>query len=439
MTGARPISSEDGLRALRAYIAHEVYGRPTEKLWLAGVTGTNGKTSCGQWIAQAFNALGRKTAVIGTLGSGFPASGTDARAGLSPRSIPRRTRFSCTGAWPEFLREGALGVAMEVSSASASTRGRVNGAQFDVALLTNLSRDHLDYHGDMEHYAAAKMQLFDAPGLSVRSSIWTMCSACASRKARRRQAGVRRLQRPCRRRQRSRAGLCSRPRSSAGGLSEAGIAFGLLSSWGRAEVKSGLLGRFNVANLLGVLGVLLRSGGWHFRLRWRQSRRSGRRPGACSAWAAQASRSPWSTMPTPRMRWKGGTHRAAALAASGRLICIFGCGGDRDRGKRSLMGAIAARSADRVLLTSDNPRGEDPVAIITDILEGVLAEVQNGQAPLVIADRREAINAAISAAAGETWCLIAGKGHEDYQEIAGQRIPFSDAAVVAEALSAWKP
>ena len=121
----------------------------------------------------------------------------------------------------------------------------------------------------------------------------------------------------------------------------------------------------------------------------------------------------------------------------GRLICVFGCGGDRDRGKRSLMGAIAARNADQVFLTSDNPRGEDPLEIITDILEGVLSEAQTGPAPLVIADRREAIIAAIATAAAGDVVLIAGKGHEDYQESAGQRIPFSDAAVAAEALTAW--
>ena len=129
--------------------------------------------------------------------------------------------------------------------------------------------------------------------------------------------------------------------------------------------------------------------------------------------------------------------RPLAEAAGGRLVCVFGCGGDRDRGKRSLMGAIAARSADQVLLTSDNPRSEDPLEIITDILEGVLAEAQMRHAPLVLVDRGEAIAAAIAAAAAGDVVLIAGKGHEDYQERAGQRIPFSDAAVAAAALAAW--
>ena len=213
----------------------------------------------------------------------------------------------------------------------------------------------------------------------------------------------------------------------------------MLSSWGRAEVKSALHGRYNVTNLLGVLGVLLGAG-----VALEQ---------AVTAVAALTS-------PAGRMQSLGGAGRPRAVvdyahspdaleqalislrpladAGRGRLVCVFGCGGERDRGKRSLMGAIAARNADQVLLTSDNPRGEDPMAIITDILEGVLAEAETGQAPLVIADRREAIAAAITAAAAHDVVLIAGKGHEDYQESAGQRIPFSDAAVAAEALAAWK-
>jgi UDP-N-acetylmuramoyl-L-alanyl-D-glutamate--2,6-diaminopimelate ligase len=126
------------------------------------------------------------------------------------------------------------------------------------------------------------------------------------------------------------------------------------------------------------------------------------------------------------------------LAAAGRLICIFGCGGDRDRGKRAMMGAIAARNADHVVLTSDNPRGEDPLEIITDILEGVLDEDRRpGQSPLVIADRHEAIATTVASAVAGDVVLIAGKGHEDYQESAGRRVPFSDAAVVAEALLVW--
>ena len=432
-----PNVAVDGLRTLSGEIAHEVYGRPSEKLWLAGVTGTNGKTSCSQWIAQALSSLGRKTAVIGTLGSGFPAvSAQQPAAGLvaslntTPDAIELHRRLA------EFAQAGAQGVAMEVSSIGLD-QGRVNGAQFDVALLTNLSRDHLDYHGDMERYAAAKAQLFDTPGLSgavlnmddvlgvrIAQKLAGGKVACAGYSA---HAGVA-----------SAAGLEFFLEAENIRATREGLDFGLVSSWGRAEVTSRLLGRFNVANLLGVLGVLLGAG-------------VALAP-AVAALAALVS-------PPGRMQRLGGAGRPLAVVDyahspdaleealiglrplaqpdAGRLICVFGCGGDRDRGKRAMMGAIAARNADQVVLTSDNPRSEDPLAIITEILEGVLGEARSGEAPLVITDRREAIAAAIAGAGAGDVVLIAGKGHEDYQESGGRRTPFLDAAVVAEALSAW--
>jgi len=433
-----PNVAVDGLRGLAGHLAHEIYGRPSEKLWMAGVTGTNGKTSCSQWIAQALNALGRKTAVIGTLGSGFVAApGQGPGTGLAPALNTTPDAIELHRQLAEFLRAGAQGVVMEVSSVGLDQE-RVNGVAFDVALFTNFSRDHLDYHGDMERYAAAKARLFDAPGLSgavlnlddvlgvrIAQKLAGGDVACAGYSA---HAGVA-----------SAAGLKFFLEAENIRVAREGLAFDLASSWGRAQVKGALLGRHNVANLLGVLGVLL---------------------GAGVALEQAAAEIAALTSPPGRMQCLGGAgkplvvvdyaHSPDALeaalsglrpladAAGGRLICVFGCGGDRDRGKRSLMGAIAARSADQVLLTSDNPRGEDPLAIITDILEGVLAEAQAGQEPLVMADRREAISAAIAASSAGDVVLIAGKGHEDYQESAGQRVPFSDAAVAAEALGAWK-
>jgi UDP-N-acetylmuramoyl-L-alanyl-D-glutamate--2,6-diaminopimelate ligase len=429
----------DGLRALSGHVAHEVYGRPSEKLWLAGVTGTNGKTSCSQWIAQALAGVGRKTAVIGTLGSGFPmAPGSNTDAGLAPTLNTTPDAIQVHRLLAEFLQAGAQGVVMEASSVGLD-QGRVNGVHFDVALLTNLSRDHLEYHGDMERYAESKAQLFDTPGLSgavlnmddvlgvrIAQKLLGSKVACAGYSI---HAGAA-----------SAAGLEYFLEAENIRLYKDGIAFGLVSSWGQIEVKSALLGRFNVSNLLGVLGVLLGAG-------------VELEPAAAAVAAL--------TSPPGRMQRLGGAGRPLAVidyahspdaleaalsslrplvdAAKGRLICVFGCGGDRDQGKRSLMGAVAARGADRVLLTSDNPRGEDPIGIITDILEGVLSEAQAGQAPLVIADRREAIVAAIGAAAARDVILIAGKGHESYQVIAGERIPFSDTAIAAEALAAWKP
>ena len=433
-----PNIAVDGLRALAGDIAHEVYDRPSEKLWLAAVTGTNGKTSCSLWIAQALSSLGRRTAVIGTLGSGFPAAPGDKPApGLatSVNTTPDATELHHRLA--EFVQLDAQGVAVEVSSIGLD-QGRVKGAQFDVALLTNLSRDHLDYHGDMERYASAKAQLFDTPGLS--GAVLNMDDVLGVRIAQKLAGGkVARAGYSLHAGVASAAGLEFFLEAENIRLTQDGLAFGVVSSWGRAEVASSLLGRFNVANLLGVLGVLLGAG-----------------VSLAPAVAALAALTP----PPGRMQRLGGAGKPLAVVDyahspdaleevliglrplanpdGGRLICVFGCGGDRDRGKRALMGAIAARNADQVLLTSDNPRSEDPLEIITDILEGVLGETQAVKAPLVIADRREAIVAAIAGAAAGDVVLIAGKGHEDYQERAGRRIPFLDAAVAAEALVAWK-
>jgi len=430
-----PNVAVDGLRMLAGHLADEVYGRPSEKLWLAGVTGTNGKTTCSQWIAQALNALGRKTAVIGSLGSGFPGA-RGAATRLEPALNTTPDAIDLQRQLAGFLREGAQGAVMEVSSIGLD-QGRVNGARFDVALFTNFSRDHLDYHGDMERYAAAKALLFDSPGLAgavlnmddvlgvrLAQKLAGSRIACAAYST---HAGVA-----------SAAGLQFFLEAEDIRIVRDGIAFGLASSWGRAEVNSALLGRFNVANLLGVLGVLLGAG-----VTLDQ---------AVAAVAQLES-------PPGRMQCLGGAGRPllvidyahspdaleAVLASlrpladadGGRLVCVFGCGGDRDRGKRSLMGAIAARNADQVVLTSDNPRSEDPMGIITDILEGVLSEAHTGQAPLMVVDRRQAIVSAIASAGARDVVLIAGKGHEDYQESAGRRVPFSDAGVAAQALGEW--
>ncbi len=434
-----PNIAVDGLRAMAGEIAHEVYAHPSEKLWMAGVTGTNGKTSCSHWIAQALNALGRKTAVVGTLGSGIPAAlGSEPLANFAPALNTTPDAIELQRRLAEFVQSGAQGAAMEVSSIGLD-QGRVNGVQFDVALLTNLSRDHLDYHGDMERYAAAKARLFETPGLSgavlnmddvlgvrIAQKLAGRKIACAGYSA---HAGVA-----------SAAGLEFFLEAENIRLTRNGLAFGLLSSWGCAEVRSTLLGRFNVANLLGVLGVLLGAG-------------VELEPAVAALCAL--------TPPPGRMQCLGGGEKPLAVvdyahspdaleevllslrplvgADAGRLFCVFGCGGDRDRGKRALMGAIAARGADQVVLTSDNPRSEDPLEIITDILEGVLGEEQRpGQAPLLIADRREAIAATIRGAGAGDVVLIAGKGHEAYQEAAGQRVSFSDAAAAAEALAGWK-
>jgi UDP-N-acetylmuramoyl-L-alanyl-D-glutamate--2,6-diaminopimelate ligase len=413
----------DKLRGLAGHLAHEVYGRPSERLWTIGVTGTNGKTSCSHWIAQACSACGAKTAVIGTLGTGFLGE-LDAGVNTTPDAV--LLHRSLAG----LLAQGAQGVAMEVTSIGLD-QGRANGVAFGAALFTNLSRDHLDYHGDMESYARAKQRLFETPGL--KHAVLNLDDVQGVQLAR--VLAGRRVNRAgysCFAGIAARSGLERYAEAHAIDVSPEGIAFSVESSWGKARIESALLGRFNVSNLLAVLTTMLVSGVPIDR-----------------ATAALAGLEPVAG----RMQRLGGAgkpvvvidyaHTPDALektlvalkdvarASGGRLAVVFGCGGERDRGKRPLMGAVASRHADAILVTSDNPRGEDPAAIIAEITAAIPAPHE------AIEDRRAAIERAIAWAGAVDIVLIAGKGHETYQEIAGRRLPFSDALEAKQALSRW--
>ncbi|MBM3347863.1 MAG: UDP-N-acetylmuramoyl-L-alanyl-D-glutamate--2,6-diaminopimelate ligase [Betaproteobacteria bacterium] len=422
-----------GLRGLAGHLAHEVYGRPSEKLWTMGVTGTNGKTSCSQWLAHTCTDCGARTAVIGTLGSGFPGALDASRFGAVINTTPDPVLLH--RALAELHAAGAQGVAMEVSSIGLDQE-RTNGVVFGAALFTNLSRDHLDYHGDMESYARAKQRLFQSPGL--RHAIVNLDDVQGVQIGRMLSgSGVNRAGYSCFEGVAMRAGLESWVEAHGTDLSARGMSFTVRSSWGEARLKTPLLGRFNLSNLLGVLATMLVSGVPFER--------------------ATAALEHLQPVAGRMQRFGGGTQPLAvvdyahtpdalektlaalkdvARASGGRLVCLFGCGGERDRGKRALMGAIAARHADRVVLTSDNPRGEDPLLILDDILAG-MGEGQSA-APLVDPDRAAAIRAAILAAATSDVVLIAGKGHEDYQEVAGVKRPFSDALEAQAALRDWK-
>ena len=407
---AIPNAGVPGLKNRIGEIAAHVYGEPSRALHMVGVTGTNGKTSVAHWVAQAFSQLGRKTAVIGTAGNGFPGALTPA-LNTTPDAIELQQRLA------HFRQQGATACAMEVSSHGLA-QGRLNGTQFSIAVLTNLSRDHLDYHGDMDSYAAAKARLFSWPGLE-----WVVLNVDDAfgqqLEAETRLASV--------------AGYGFRRGAVVGEklrLSQAGLHLAVRTDWGHAEVDAPLLGRFNAANLLAVLTTLLVSGV--------------KLDDACRVLARV-------TPPPGRMQTLGGNahplvvvdyaHTPDALekvlatvreiVSGGRLICVFGCGGNRDRGKRPLMGQAAVAGADEVWITSDNPRNEDPRRIIDDILAGT------GDTPHVEPDRARAIFEAIGGAHHGDVVVIAGKGHEDYQEIAGERQPFSDVAVAGKALEAW--
>jgi UDP-N-acetylmuramoyl-L-alanyl-D-glutamate--2,6-diaminopimelate ligase len=430
---AVPNVPASALKALAGPLAAEVYGRPSERLWVAGVTGTNGKTSCSQWIAQALAGEGRKSAVVGTLGLGYPAGAPGYPTGLEENPNTTPDAVALQRALARFVGDGAQVVAMEASSIGID-QGRVEGVRFACALFTNLSRDHLDYHGDMERYAQAKMRLFRSPGLA--HAVLNLDDALGVRIAQDRAGtGV------------ARTGYTLWPGTGAASglehwleahdveLSGAGAKFKLATSRGRAEVATALIGRFNVANVLGVIGVLLAAGlslDAAVRAAERLEPPSGRmeRLGGDGRPLVVVD---YAHSPDALDKCLGALRDVARGRGAARLICVFGCGGDRDRGKRPQMGEAASRHADLVWLTSDNPRGEDPLAIIDEIRPGVSVPHE------VRVDRRDAIGEAIAAARAGDVVLLAGKGHEPYQEIAGRRAPFSDTDEARKALAGWKP
>jgi UDP-N-acetylmuramoyl-L-alanyl-D-glutamate--2,6-diaminopimelate ligase len=395
-------------------IAAAVYGRPSQALFVIGVTGTNGKTSCAHWIAQALTACGRRTAVMGTLGNGFAGA-------LSPSLNTTPDACRTQQSLAQWLREGAQAVAMEVSSHGLD-QGRVNGIEFDVALFTNLTRDHLDYHGTMAAYGEAKARLLQWPGL--RAAVINIGDPFGRELVRRARAGRRRFI--------TYGADGADIVATRVDVRPAGMTIDVTTPQGRGRLDAPVAGAFNVQNLLGVLGVLLASD-----------------IALDRALEALAHVTP----PAGRMERLGGgadpvvivdyAHSPdalaqvlmalrPALAGSGRLIGVFGCGGDRDRGKRAHMGAVAGRLADHVIVTSDNPRSEDPRGIADDIVDGL----QSQRAPWVIElDRARAIELALREARANDIIVLAGKGHENYQEANGKRIPFSDARCVADALA----
>ena len=404
--------SADGLRQLCGPLAHALFGQPSERLSLIAMTGTNGKTTISQWIALTFP---RPCAIIGTLGAGLPEQLVE--TGLTTPEATVLTRYLA-----DFCAAGAQACALEASSVGIE-EGRLDGARVDVAVFTNLTRDHLDYHGTMERYAAAKERLFTWPRLrlAVINLDDPFGRELATRSTAAKVIGYTQSDAPC-----DRQGVISAQDVEQ---TIAGLRFRLCAPSGRAMVETALLGRYNVSNLLAVAAVLIDAG---------------------LSPAEVAERFATLASPAGRLEKIGGYNeplivvdyahtpdalesalhalRAVAGARGGRLVALFGCGGDRDHGKRPLMGEIAARLADRVVLTSDNPRGEDPEAILEQI---------RSAAPeaCVIADRGQAIEHTILAAHQADVILLAGKGHEPYQEIAGIRRPFSDVEQARAALA----
>jgi len=424
-----PVSS---LGSILAGIAADFYGNASAKLRTIGITGTNGKTSSCQWIAQLLTAAGQRCATIGTLGFGFPGALRPEGIDLTTPDAVNLQRLARTA-----LDEGAKALAIEVSSIGLD-QGRVDGLCFDVALFTNLSRDHLDYHPDMAAYGAAKRKLFDcptltdavvnlddafgrqvAPELAARglrvTGVSTQC-----------QAGADYL-------------LACRLRAEGIEHHGQGMRFSVLCERAgtieTALVEVSLIGDFNVANLLGVLGVALAC---EISLGEAAARTAALRapPGRLQRVAAGTGGGPVVIVDyahTPDAIAKAlDALRPLARARGGRLSIVFGAGGDRDRGKRPVMGAVAANSAEDIVLTSDNPRGENAESIIDQVASGIPPGVSFRRN----ADRAQAIQQALQRAGVADVVLIAGKGHENYQEILGRRLPFSDYAVARTALLA---
>lgn len=416
------------LRHQAGALADHVYGSPSHKLWMVGVTGTNGKTTCSHWIRSVLTTLGRNSALLGTLGNGFLGD-------LQPTLNTTPEAISVHGLLAEYLRQGAKAAVMEVSS-HALSQGRVNNVHYDVALLTNLSRDHLDFHGDMHSYAQAKRRLFGWENLKyavlnlddpfggelaemLRDSSVEVIGYGLTEEALA---------------QAERQGL----RMVFGAdlsMDAQGMSLRIQSSWGQHAIHSRLIGRFNASNLLGSLAVLLVSGQ---PLQAAADELAQQKPVAGRLQTLGGKEKPTVVVDyahTPDALEKVlQTLREITAPAHGRIICVFGCGGDRDRGKRPMMGAVASRHADVCIITSDNPRSESPRAIIDAILFGV-----QGDTCQVIEDRAQAISRAIASANATDTVLIAGKGHEDYQEINGVKQPFSDSEVARRALSVWSP
>ena len=380
-------------------LADRFYGRPSASLWTCGVTGTNGKTSCSQWIAAALERHGTKTGIVGTLGAGYPGR-------LSPLANTTPDALDLHGLLRDFARDKAQAVAMEVSS-HGLMQGRVNGVAFDCALFTNLSHDHLDYHGSMQAYEQAKSLLFGWPGLAA--AVLNLDDPMGERLAQRLSGkGARTIG----------YGFAARPATPV----DEYLAAAILS-----PEHTGQVGRFNLSNALGVLGCLIAYGigkGEAAALLAELPPVPGRmeRIGERPLVVVDYAHTPDALENVLR------TLRPVAQARGGKLAVVFGAGGNRDAAKRPAMGAIASRLADRAVVTSDNPRGEDPLAIIGQIAKGMTGERE------IEPDRARAIDVAVAGAAPEDVVLVAGKGHESYQEIAGRRLPFSDAAAARAAL-----
>jgi UDP-N-acetylmuramoyl-L-alanyl-D-glutamate--2,6-diaminopimelate ligase len=404
-----------GLQRKLGVLANRFFDAPSENLDMFGVTGTNGKTSTVQLIAQAMSLIGKKAGTIGTLGAGLYGELVEGE-----RTTP--DAVSVHAALSAMREKGANAVAMEVSS-HALEQGRVDAVAFDVAVFTNLTRDHLDYHGSMEAYAAAKAKLFAWP--TLKAAVINCDDAFGAELFRSNTNAIRKI------------GFSSRENAEANlwakniSLGASGIGFELHYAGEVKRVQSTLLGRFNVDNLLAVVASLLA-------MQWTLEKIAEILPKLSPVDGRMSRVGGENGLPLVVVDY---AHTPDALQQAlenlrlhtgKKLICVFGCGGDRDQGKRPLMGAIAEQAADLVIVTDDNPRSENGDTIIDQIKAG-FAKVEAIQ---IVRDRSKAIADAIAFADADDVVLIAGKGHETYQEVNGIKTPFDDLAQALKCLEA---
>ena len=410
-----PVIVMGDLRQKLSGIAGRFYGHPGRSVRCAGVTGTNGKTSITHHIAQLFGALGVDAAVGGTLGWGRP--GLLAHAGAALTTVDAVTMQRQLAGLRD---QGVAWAALEVSS-HALDQHRVDGIEFDTAVFCNLSRDHLDYHGSMDHYEQAKRSLFRLPGIQtiVVNRDDPVGGAIAAEFAGRRRVLTYGAQ--------SGADITWSDLVPADG---GGLLGRWKTPWGDAELSLNLVGDYAAGNVAAAIGVVVGAG-----------HDPAATLTACAGLTPVPGRMEFVSAPGAPLVVVDFAHTPDALAKAlaalevyvrGRLICVVGCGGERDKGKRPQMARIAESRADTVWLTSDNPRSETPRCIINDMIAG-LADPAGARFEV---DRAAAIHAAIGDAGPGDVVLIAGKGHEDYQEIAGVKHPFSDRDVASTALDA---
>lgn len=425
------VAAYTGLKAASGLIAANFFEQASEKLDVLAVTGTNGKTSTAWWLAQALSNLKQVTpvpcAMIGTLGIGMPPApgstgGTQVES-LLATGLTTPDPVLLQQSFHRFLAQGLKACAIEVSSIGIE-EDRLAGTRVRTAILTNFTQDHLDYHGSMEAYWQAKAKLFAWPGL--QSAVLNIDDARGAALALSIEGRVPDLWTIS-------CAVPARLRASDIHYDQQGLRFVVVEAGGREQhaVQTRLIGTYNVYNLLGVMAAM-RSIGVPLAAIVETCADLTAVPGRMECVGASGQ-----TLVavdyahTPDALSKAlAALRSLADQRGGQLWCVFGCGGDRDTVKRPLMGAMASCHADRVVVTSDNPRSEKPEAIISQILLGLTGHA----AVTVEPDRAQAIAYALSLASARDVVLIAGKGHEDYQEVAGTRLPFSDMEQVRQAL-----